>query len=154
MQIHSAVSSASIQQMQKQMFSKADADGNGGLSLEEFKAVGKNMPAGIQLPAGAPDPSKIFAKLDANENGELSQAELANAPHPNFDAGMSQNILQSLQDGETSLADALFKHRDADDGEKRGIHGVKSNQDVSSVIEQYLANYLSTQTSVTDRVTA
>jgi Ca2+-binding EF-hand superfamily protein len=50
------------------MFKKLDADGNGSLSLEEFKAG----------PMGKKDPAKaeeIFKKKDTNNDGSLSLQE-------------------------------------------------------------------------------
>jgi len=142
MQIHSAVSSASIQQMQKHVFSKADADGSGGVNLAEFKAIGKNVPAGLQAPTGAPDLSQVFGKLDADGNGEVTETELTNAPRPTFDAGMDQGFLQSLQESQNSLLDALFSQQDKEEAQKE-VQGLSGGQDIKHLIDQYLANYLS-----------
>jgi len=50
-------------------FNKLDADKNGSISLEEFKAAAKN-----------PDKAdKQFAKLDADKNGSISLEELSAA---------------------------------------------------------------------------
>ncbi|MEM7145760.1 MAG: EF-hand domain-containing protein [Verrucomicrobiota bacterium] len=57
-----------------EMFGKMDADGSGGISLEEFK----NNPRA----KNAPDPSKVDARfnhLDADGSGEVSQEEFAAA---------------------------------------------------------------------------
>lgn len=55
-----------------EMFGKLDADGNGGVSLEEYK----NNPRA----QNAPDPSRIearFNQLDADGSGEVTQEEFA-----------------------------------------------------------------------------
>ncbi len=157
MDIHSVSSSASLQQMQKNMFAKVDADRNGSVNLEEFKAIEKHLPAGIQRPAGAPDPSEIFNKLDADGSGEISEIELANAPPPPFGGGMSLNFMQSFKDGQTSLVDALFKDRYGNDRDKGASQSAQSYQDLDSLIQQYLEKYLSeplAQTTAAYQVTA
>lgn len=157
MDIHSVSSSASLQQMQKNMFAKVDADGNGSVNLEEFKAIGKHLPVGMQRPAGAPDPSEIFSKLDADGSGAISETELANAPRPPFDGGMSLNLVQSLENGQTSLVDALFKDRHGNDRAKGESQSVQSDQDLAGLIQQYMEAYLSkplAQTAATYQVAA
>ncbi|MBS0155573.1 MAG: EF-hand domain-containing protein [Nitrospira sp.] len=146
MQISSVLSAGSLQQMQQMrqlQFSKADADGNGSLSISEFQAMAKDKPSGFQPPAGAPDPSEVFKKLDADGNGELTQTELANAPHPHFNAGGDQGLeglLQSLQGSQTSLLDALFTQKDTDSAQTQDLSG---SQDIGQLIKQYLTSYLS-----------
>ena len=54
----------------QQKFEKLDADNNGSVSLEEFKANAKNPDAA----------DKKFAKLDADKNGALSLEEFSAAP--------------------------------------------------------------------------
>jgi hypothetical protein len=66
---------------------KADADGNGEVTFDEFKAFlqsqgpgkggpGGGGPRGGGGPGGAPDPEAIFKKLDTDGDGNLSDAEL------------------------------------------------------------------------------
>jgi hypothetical protein len=44
------------------MFQKTDTDGNGSLSLEEFKAGAPQGAGGAQAPQGAPDIRYIFSR--------------------------------------------------------------------------------------------
>jgi Ca2+-binding EF-hand superfamily protein len=84
-----------FQQARGQLFSKADSDGSGALSLDEFSAIGQN------LPGGKNDSSKIqsmFSKLDTDGSGDLSQAEME-AGKPPMPPDMVQSLL-SLQESE------------------------------------------------------
>jgi Ca2+-binding EF-hand superfamily protein len=60
----------------EQMFSNADADGDGKISTEEMSTMVSNAPA------GGPTVKEIFDKLDTNEDGYISKAE--------FEAGQPQ----------------------------------------------------------------
>lgn len=100
----------SFQQLREQMFSKADSDSSGALSLEEFSAIGQNLPGGNN------DSSKVqsrFSELDTDGSGDLSDAELE-AGKPSMPPDMAQSLL-SLQESNsgTSLTD-LFSTADAD----------------------------------------
>ena len=86
----SAGGAAMIQQMRDRMFARADKDGDGGLSLDEFKAMAKRPPreagsagpaaenaAGPATSAGRTDrAAAAFSALDTNGDGKLSGAEL------------------------------------------------------------------------------
>ena len=55
----------------EKMFKKLDKDGNGSISLEEYKALAKGDDA------KAEKLEKKFKKLDADGNGSLSMEEMA-----------------------------------------------------------------------------
>jgi hypothetical protein len=73
----SAGNAALIQQMRQQVFSRADKDRDGSISLAEFQAQAK--PAAS---AGTGATDAAFASLDTDGDGKLSAAEMAKArPH-------------------------------------------------------------------------
>ncbi len=61
------------QQRTQQLFQKTDADSNGLLSLDEFKA---GAPKGASSGANAPSLEDVFSKIDSNSDGSVSQDEL------------------------------------------------------------------------------
>jgi Ca2+-binding EF-hand superfamily protein len=105
-EIHMDVSSVgsgmpSLQQMrqfQQQAFSKADANGDGGLTIDEFKSIGQSLPGGKSLPAGAPDAETAFGKIDTDKNGSVTQQELESFK-PAFDPQTANSMLQAQQTG-------------------------------------------------------
>lgn len=83
-----------VQQARLSAFQKADTDGSGGLSLEEFKAAGPKDANGnaIAPPPGAPGVEDMFASLDSDSDGSLSQAEQDSGFGQKFEPG-GQNRL-------------------------------------------------------------
>jgi Ca2+-binding EF-hand superfamily protein len=79
--------------MKEKMFTKADANGDNGISLEEFQKAGKNMPGGK---SGSADKTKeAFGKIDTDSNGSISKDEMSS-----FGDKMSsqmQDMMLSLQ---------------------------------------------------------
>lgn len=70
--ISSALSSAiDYARMQKDLFAKADSDGDGELSLTEFGAA---KPA--DAPVEGPTSSELFANLDSDQDGSLTEEEM------------------------------------------------------------------------------
>lgn len=106
-------STSMIQQMMQQMFQKADADGDGSLTLEESKAGGPQGPNGAQAPAGAPDISQIFAKIDANGDGSLSEDEFSTGFQKMHDEAKTA-LLNAQEQSRSSFMDELFKKADTD----------------------------------------
>jgi hypothetical protein len=71
---------AMIQQMRDRLLTRADGDGNGRLSLEEFHTLAKKPPAGGPAEAaGTRAMDAAFKALDADGDGQLTTAELARA---------------------------------------------------------------------------
>lgn len=95
-------SAADFQKMRQQKFAKADSDGDGGLSLDEFKAMGKNMPGGKNVSATDDKVSEMFKKIDGDQDGKVTQSELEAAhrkddgKHMGPPPGM---LLQAQEDG-------------------------------------------------------
>lgn len=85
---------AAMQQMRERMFSRADADDSGGLSLAELQALGPPPPAGPARPAAGPaggsasgPVQSVFDSLDTDQDGTVSQAEIDAARPPAPEAG-------------------------------------------------------------------
>src|SRR5690348_10118484 len=55
-----------------------DKDGDGKLSLDEFKAIGQNSPGGSATSArsGSIDRADLFKQVDADRDGSLTKDEL------------------------------------------------------------------------------
>lgn len=65
-----------MQQMQQALFNKADGNGGGSLSIDQFEAAGQGNSAGS---ANSADPSRaaaLFKTIDSNGDGQVSQDEL------------------------------------------------------------------------------
>lgn len=97
-----------MSRMRAQMFTKADADGSGGIDAAEFTGLAKNAPAGA---VSGSDPAEEFARVDTDGNGSVTQSELdarmealfadvrPTAERFGADAGgTSSNLLQQLLD--------------------------------------------------------
>jgi hypothetical protein len=70
------MSPAQMQQMQQKMFAKADADQSGGISLQEFTNTDQAAKSDASGRANGMDASKMFSKLDADGDGQLTQTEM------------------------------------------------------------------------------
>lgn len=106
-------------QMQSKMFSKSDADGSGGISLDEMKSAQQNMPMGKSGVSDA-DMEAKFNEIDTDGDGQVNETE-----HKAFTQKMSdqmQSMLISMQGsggfggmggGGMDITE-LFKSSDAD----------------------------------------
>ncbi|RYI82248.1 MAG: hypothetical protein EON47_23470 [Acetobacteraceae bacterium] len=106
----SAGGAAMLQQMRDRMFARADKDGDGGLSLDEFKAMAKRPPreAGSAAPAagaaaasassagGTDRAAAAFSALDTNGDGKLSGAELEQGRRSRHAGAASREGLSAL----------------------------------------------------------
>ncbi len=100
--ISSSWSTGPSQAMKDRFFKRADSNGDGSISLDEFKALGSNKSGRPNplSPADGETTESIFAGMDTNGDGQLSADEL--------DTGMQQRM-QAFQD---QLRTALFKQAD------------------------------------------
>jgi Ca2+-binding EF-hand superfamily protein len=60
--------------MRERMFTKADGDASGAVSLEEFQKAGQSMPGGQMR--SAEKAKEAFGKIDTDGNGSLSREEM------------------------------------------------------------------------------
>ncbi len=101
--------------MRQAMFQKADADSSGGLSLEEFQAVG---PKDGQAPQGAPSVSDIFASIDTDSDGSVTQTELDAQAKADFTSRLQQGGMLSgsnmLQASQSSAAQDFLSNAASD----------------------------------------
>jgi len=104
-------SSAAFDQIRERLFARVDADRNGGVSLDEFKALGKDRPAGGSAAVEAAQ--KIFASVEAGQDGNLSKSELRppegqKSPGAGVGAGgFAPSSLSALLSGQEATTDSI-----------------------------------------------
>ncbi len=101
--------SIDFSQMRKDKFDSGDSDGDGKLSLAEFESARPT-----DAPAGAPDASEIFAQMDADGDGYVTQGEV-DAAAANMQAQMSSmGGVGGMMGGDmlSTLLDALQEEED------------------------------------------
>jgi Ca2+-binding EF-hand superfamily protein len=83
MNVGSTSSSTLLQQLQQSLFSNADADGDGSLSLSEFESVGQNVQGGGKTtPSGSTDASSLLTSSALNALIALQQHSQAHQTSP------------------------------------------------------------------------
>lgn len=115
MQVSGMAALASLQQMQQMrqnMFGKADTDGDGGLSIDEFSAAGKNKSSGSANSADQARTEKMFAVADSDSDGKLTENEL-DSFFTKLDSRTQSQLLQFQQGAADHAANFLGK-ADAD----------------------------------------
>jgi hypothetical protein len=85
---------SAMSEMRTKMFAKADADGNGGLNIDEFNKMAESSPMGKASGVNSAD---AFKKLDADGDGSLTSTEL--------DTGMKEKM-QAMMSRITAFAGA------------------------------------------------
>lgn len=135
-------------QARRDMFSNADSDGDAKLSIEEFIAA---KPA--DAPEGGPDSSEIFASLDTDEDGYLTEEEMAAGgpprggpppgPPPNGDSeellstDMLSQLLQAIEEGlSSSETESASTTEETDESDTSDVE-----DDILSLIQEELENY-------------
>ncbi|MBR0679371.1 hypothetical protein GXW74_02640 [Roseomonas eburnea] len=140
--------------MRERMFARADSDGSGGLSVDEFKAMGPppgGPPPGGPPPGGAGAASStegsanaaatsesdavqsLFNSLDTDGDGTVSQAEL--------EAGRSQREAGAQGPlGHEALA-TLLAAQEQGSGDASAQDGTDMRAMVDQIIRQVIAAY-------------
>ena len=141
MQVSPTAAIPSRQQMEalrERMFSQADTDRNGGLSLAEFKVAGQQLPGGSNAPSGTPSVEAIFGAVDADGNGSVTTAEAAalKPPRPSGQAGATGSA-GLLSDSTTSAIMELVRAK----GEGGGDASPSGGQDLST-LQKLMQAYL------------
>lgn len=141
-----------IQSRKTEAFNTANTDGEDGLSLEEFDQLRSDSPFGS---ANGPSSEDIFAELDSDEDGILSEDEFVNrqppGPGSNFSSDTFASLISLQEDGGSSLIETLLNsgsteetdEADDEDAEDALISALNEltegdNQSVSDLATQLL----------------
>lgn len=112
MQVSSLSSTSYMQQLQS-LFTKADKNSDGGISLDEFTASATDKSAGSAKSAESDKTAKLFGKMDSDGNGNLTQDEMS-AFVTKLSASAQNVMMAYQQQGSGSQADALLSTADTD----------------------------------------
>lgn len=123
--ISSALGSTNLADLRKQLFSAADADGSGTLSLTEFQKISQQA---LQSTGIIPDNQQgatqsleqIFKKLDTNNDGQLTSAEIEQGAQI---TDQIRNVLLQIQEIQSGGALSAIL----------GGNGSSSSSDISSL---------------------
>jgi len=103
-----------LQQGRQKGFDKFDADEDGSLSFEEFTSIGKN--GGPQHAGGSgavQSPEELFATIDADGSGDLSQGEMQ-AHHQSTMGGMMGGSGQSRNQLDSGTLSQLLQFQETE----------------------------------------
>lgn len=127
MQVSSANSAQALEmanRMRQRMFSRADQDSNGGLSLDEFRTMrpgnsGTRAADSAGATTATDRSAEIFSRLDTDGDGSVSAEELeagrpARPAGGAFSAGSMAALLSGQEASGTSSADDFFTSLDTD----------------------------------------
>jgi Ca2+-binding EF-hand superfamily protein len=143
----SALRALPSEEQRKQQFLKADTDGSGGLSVEEFEQLGP-PPELAKLGGSGPSAKDLFKRFDRDGNGELTQTEIDDGK-PKFDSASLSVVIQLQSVGDTdadlslaklledSEAEKAEKTEDASETEPSTL--VERLQDIQSILLEYLS---------------
>jgi len=116
-----------------EMFAQTDTDGNGSLSLDEFKAGAPEGADTADSASGASSLDDLFAEMDQDGDGEVTSDEFAAAAPPPPMGGPPPMMMSSSDDD------------DEDDTTTSSATTAQTLQDqlaeLAKLIEQYQANY-------------
>ena len=118
MQVSGMAGLASLQQMQQMrqnMFSKADTDNDGGLSIGEFSAAGRSKSSGSANSADQARAEKMFAAADSDSDGKLTENEL-DTYFTKLESRTQSQLLQFQQSAADRAAGFLGKADTDSDG--------------------------------------
>lgn len=117
-----------LQERISEKINGADTDGSGGLSIEEFSQLAENRPVNPAKSADKPSIEEIFARLDADQSGEITKAEFKSAaeqakPFGQFSGNLAAVLLSAQEKGEQvettdllgQLLDAIGNHTEEDE---------------------------------------
>ena len=141
-----------MKQMREQMFSKADSNGDGGLDIDEFKAMGKNLPAGKSDQANNDKAADVFAKIDADGDGKITQSEMEAAkpkgPPPGPPPGALLKIQEDAGSSSSSLTDLLasLSNDDSSTTDTSGSSDTSRDNAVTAMLQKLQTAYNSLQT--------
>ncbi|MFY8105601.1 MAG: EF-hand domain-containing protein [Elstera sp.] len=107
-------STSALTQYRQQLFTRADANGDGKLDADEIDTdLKSNAPQGID--GQAPTGTEIVSQLDTDGDGGVSQEEFANAKPPQggrFDSGTASTLLSAQEEATQALL-KLFERSDS-----------------------------------------
>ncbi|CCG07617.1 Predicted signal transduction protein containing EFhand domain [Pararhodospirillum photometricum DSM 122] len=101
---------AAITQNRSDAFSKLDSDSSGGVTLEELKTAGQNVPGGNN----ASSVEALFTQMDTDGNGEVSSSEFQTYQSSALSSDTTGSLLQAQEEAGNPLAQ-LMAALDTDD---------------------------------------
>ncbi len=136
---YSGLSMAELSELRAQRFQSADTDSSGGLTLEEMLQGRQNLPSG----KNGPSIEDMFAQMDADGDGEVTQSEMEAAPPPPPPSGpppgggmASDSDDDDEDDTIATLLEALEEADDSDEEDSTASAGSTDDDEDETGTEQ------------------
>lgn len=120
-----------------QLFKATDTDKSGGINIAEFTKALESKKVNEAKNADKPPLEEIFARLDIDNSGEITKAELKNAKPPspgnNLTPATFSSLLQIQEEAQDVANNSPYK---------KLIETASNNQDTASDLVDQLLNSL------------